>query len=90
MPSLSEKEAYLLVQEISPEGYASGLVHLQEPKEVDSLREEGTESSGHNLCTLPLPSSNLLVSSRKELTHLSCTLIFVAAVRGDLYISWLW
>lgn len=40
------------------------------------------ETSGHQLCTLPLPHFRSLVSPGKELVHLSGTLIFVTIAQG--------
>lgn len=84
IPSFSEQEAYLFVQELWPEGQASGLHTYR-----SSWRcPQGTEASGHKLCPLPLPRSSLLVSSRKKFIPLPVVLIFVASARGHLYIAW--
>lgn len=85
-PSLLEKEACLLVQELWPKEKSCGLTHYRGLQRCS----QGMEAGECNLCLLSLPCFSLLVSSRKVLITLFGFPIFAAAARGHLYITWLW
>ena len=85
-PSLSVKETSLLDWELWPEG--KFLVrHVTRGLQRSS---QGMKVSRCNLCTICLPPSSSLVSSRKELISLSGSPMFAAATRGHLHIAQLW
>lgn len=65
--SLSDKEAYLLVQEHGGLGRDS----------------QGTKASRHHLCALPLPPYSSPVPLRKALTYSSGAPVFVTPARPD-------
>lgn len=77
-PSVPVKEAYLLVGELQPEGWASALAANPEP--TGALR-------GGRACTFPLPRYSPSLCPRNELIRFSGALIFVAVTPGHLQIA---
>ena len=72
------KEAYLPLLELQLDEQASHLTHAEEPTEMHCR----DETSGDDLCALPLPHSRPLVAPGEDLIYSSGMLIFMTATQG--------